>query len=43
MELLIYGGNGWIGNQFVTILKERNINCHISALRVDNTEEIIKK
>lgn len=43
MNLLIYGGNGWIGNQFVTILKERNIKYHISGLRVDNTEEITKE
>lgn len=40
MKLLIYGGKGWIGNQFVNILKKKNINYHISNLRVDNTEEI---
>ena len=43
MKLLIYGGKGWIGQQFVTILKERNICYHISSLRVDNTKEISKE
>lgn len=40
MKLLIYGGKGWIGNQFISILKENNISYNISELRVDNTEEI---
>jgi len=43
MKLLIYGGKGWIGNQFVSILKERNIKYHITELRVDNTEEITRE
>ena len=40
MKLIIYGGKGWIGKQFINILKEKNINYTISKLRVDNTQEI---
>lgn len=40
MKLLIYGGKGWIGGQFIKILLSKNINYHVSGLRVDNTEEI---
>ena len=43
MKLIIYGGKGWIGGQFIDILKEKNINYHISDLRVDNTEQIISE
>lgn len=43
MLLLLYGGRGWIGKQFVEILKSQNIDYHISNLRVDKTEEITKE
>ena len=34
MKLLIYGGKGWIGNQFVQLLD--NINYKLGKSRVDN-------
>tara|TARA_R110001592_G_scaffold18816_3_gene77635 strand:- start:892 stop:2706 length:1815 start_codon:yes stop_codon:yes gene_type:complete len=43
MLLLLYGGKGWIGKQFVEILKSQNIDYHMSNLRVDKTEEISRE
>ena len=34
MKILIYGGKGWIGNQFVNILKSKNINYLLSSNKV---------
>ena len=46
MKLLIYGSNGWIGNQFIEILKTNNIEYICGTARVDNDvdlkEEILK-
>ena len=40
MNILIYGGKGWIGQQFVDILKKQNI-CHVlSETRVNNYKDI---
>jgi 3,5-epimerase/4-reductase len=36
MKILIFGGNGWIGNQFVEILKKQNVEFKIGKSRVDN-------
>ena len=36
MKILIFGGNGWIGNQFVKILKKQNVEFKIGNSRVDN-------
>ena len=44
MNILIYG-NGWIGSQFVDILKTKNINYIISNSRIEleNIENIKKE
>jgi len=46
MKLLIYGSNGWIGNQFIEILKTNNVEYICGTARVDNDvdlkEEILK-
>lgn len=34
MKILIYGGKGWIGTQFVNILKSKNINYLLSSNKV---------
>lgn len=34
MKVLIYG-NGWIGSQFIEILKKQNINYRVSIVKVD--------
>jgi hypothetical protein len=40
MLVLVYGSNGWIGNQFVEILKENNIDYVCGKSRVDNEIEL---
>ena len=35
MNILIYGGKGWIGSQFVDILKILNIDFKVSSIKVD--------
>jgi len=40
MNILIYGGNGWIGQQFVNILKQKKISHIISKTRVNNYDDI---
>ena len=36
MKVLVYGHAGWIGNQFVDILKKNNINHLVGTSRVDD-------
>ena len=43
MKLLIYGSNGWIGNQFIEILKENKIHYFSGKSRVDNNVELLKE
>ena len=45
MNILIYGGNGWIGSQFAHILLHMNIIFKISSLKVnfDSKDEISKE
>ena len=40
---LIYGSNGWIGQQFIDILKSKNINFVEGKSRVDNYSELFKE
>jgi dTDP-glucose 4,6-dehydratase len=44
MNILVYGSNGWIGNQFLEILKKQNMNFTCGISRTDDdvslTEEI---
>lgn len=42
MLVLIYGSNGWIGNQFVEIFKKNNINYECSKVRCDN-EKLLRE
>ena len=43
MKLLIYGSKGWIGNQFIEILKENKIQYFSGKSRVDNNVELLKE
>ena len=36
MKILVYGSQGWIGNQFIDILKNKNIDFIAGKSRVDN-------
>lgn len=40
MNILIYGGNGWIGSQVVSFLLKNNIQHTLSNVRVENVKEV---
>ena len=40
MKILIFGGNGWIGNQFAKILYKKNVEFKIGDSRVDNEKSL---
>ena len=41
MKVLIYGANGWIGSQFVNIMKNNNINYVAGNARIDSEKDLI--
>ena len=43
IKVLVYGSKGWIGNQFVRILKQNNIFYIEGKSRVDNEIELSKE
>jgi dTDP-glucose 4,6-dehydratase len=43
MKLLVYGSNGWIGNQVIKYLKLKNINFVQGISRVDNIIDLEKE
>ena len=45
MKFLIYGGKGWIGSQFINILKQKpyHYDYIIGESRVDNFEAVKKE
>ena len=43
MKIIIYGSNGWIGTQFVNILKNNNIEFIEGKSRVDSEEDLLKE
>lgn len=43
MKILVYGSNGWIGGQFVSILKEQDIPFFCGKSRTDNELELNKE
>jgi len=43
MLVLLYGGNGWIGTQFLDILYQNNIDYLLGSSRVDNIVEVKKE
>jgi 3,5-epimerase/4-reductase len=40
MKVLVYGSNGWIGGQFIHILKKNNIDFFSAKSRADNEKDI---
>ena len=40
MNILVYGGKGWIGSQFTALLKKAGLTYHLGTARVDNIEPI---
>jgi dTDP-glucose 4,6-dehydratase len=43
MKVLLYGSKGWIGNQFVELLKQLNINFVEGNCRVNSIESVYKE
>ena len=43
MKLLVYGHAGWIGNQFVKLLQEHNIDFILGKSRVDDTPSLFRE
>jgi len=43
MNILIYGGKGWIGQQFIDILKKNNVDFKVAISRANNKEDIINE
>lgn len=43
MNLLVYGHKGWIGTQFIELLKKNNEKYTLGQARVDDTPELIKE
>jgi nucleoside-diphosphate-sugar epimerase len=43
MKILIYGSKGWIGTQFVEIVKNNNIEFIEGKSRVDSEEDLLKE
>ena len=37
MKILVYGGKGWIGSQFITLLHDKKIDYYVGASRADDT------
>ena len=43
MFVLVYGGNGWIGSQFVKLLDQEHIEYVIGKSRIDHTNDVINE
>ena len=43
MNILVYGGKGWIGSQFITLLTKAKLTYHLGASRVDNIVSLQKE
>lgn len=40
MNILVYGSRGWIGGQFIEILKQKGISYQCGNARVDNEDAV---
>ena len=43
MNILVYGSRGWIGSQFVEILKNNNLDFIKGKARCNDKESLIKE
>ena len=43
MNILVYGSNGWIGNQFIALLTEKNIPFIKGKSRADNYTDLMEE
>lgn len=43
MKVLVYGHAGWIGGQFIELLKKNNVNHVLGTVRVDDTSSLLQE
>ena len=43
MNILIYGSKGWIGSQFIELLKKHDLTYHLGIARVDDIASLQKE
>jgi dTDP-glucose 4,6-dehydratase len=43
MKILVYGSKGWIGNQFIQILKEGKMDYLLGKARVDSEKDVLEE
>ena len=43
MKVLVYGHAGWIGGQFIELLKKNNVNHVLGISRVDDTSSLLQE
>jgi len=43
MKILVYGSQGWIGQQFVQILEDKKANFYKGTSRVDSEKDILSE
>ena len=43
MKVLIYGANGWIGNQFIDFLKQTEHEFVLGQSRVDQIKDVLSE
>jgi len=43
MRIIVYGSNGWIGNQFIKILKNNKIDFIKGKSRIDNNDSLLQE
>jgi dTDP-glucose 4,6-dehydratase len=43
MRIIVYGSNGWIGNQFIKILEKKKIDFVKGKSRIDNNESLLQE
>ena len=43
MRVIVYGGKGWIGGQFVEILRQNNKEFIVSKVRAENYSDVLNE
>jgi dTDP-glucose 4,6-dehydratase len=43
MKILVYGSKGWIGNQFIEILKDKKLEFYHGIARVDSEKNVLQE
>ena len=43
MNIVVYGSNGWIGQQFIDILTKQKLHFSCGKCRIDNEDDLVKE